>query len=153
MTAGIDKEKILEKWAPLLESTGLRQTDIDHWTPIQSDYVLGIDPALGTSSSGSEFPSLFPIATKVALQTIGLDLVSVHPIGGNSMEELERIKNEVVQENRDRAIDSLLEDGEFTPMKVEEHPDYIKGPEPLLMYMDFKYGGTFSSGGEEEDDI
>lgn len=36
----------------------------------------------------------------------------------------EKIKNEVIQENRDRAIDSLLEDKEYQPMRIEDHPDY-----------------------------
>lgn len=45
---------------------------------------------------------------------------SVTVISDNS----EKIKNEVIQENRDRAIDSLLEDKEYLPMKVEDHPDY-----------------------------
>jgi hypothetical protein len=36
----------------------------------------------------------------------------------------ERIKNEVLLENRDRAIDSILDNKEYIPMKIEEHPDY-----------------------------
>jgi hypothetical protein len=31
---------------------------------------------------------------------------------------------EVSQENRDRAINSILEDKEFNPMRIDEHPDY-----------------------------
>jgi hypothetical protein len=149
MTASIDKEKIFEKWKSILDPN---IGQLDHWAPIQSDYVLGIDPALGTSSS--EFPSLFPIVRRVAAKTIGLDLVNVQPISGNSREELERIKGEVTQENRDRAIDSLLEGGEFTPMKVEEHPDYNSGPKGQLFYLDYKYNsGTFSLGEDSDVDI
>jgi len=37
---------------------------------------------------------------------------------------IEKIKNEVIQENRDRSIDSILEGKEYQPMKVEDHPDY-----------------------------
>ena len=39
-------------------------------------------------------------------------------------EEYERVLGEVVQENRDRAINSILEDKEFNPMRIDEHPDY-----------------------------
>lgn len=133
------------KWASILDL----QT---YETPITGSYTGSIDPFIeGLDSSSvnvfknNEFPSLLPISMKVAAQTIGLNLVNVQPLGGNSKEELERIKGEVTQENRDRSIDSLLEDKEFKPMKVEEHPDYNKGPKMDLLYLDFKYGGTSSN--------
>ncbi len=94
----------------------------------------------------SEFDkSFFPISIKVAAQTIDLNLVSVSPMGGNSIDELERIKNEIIQENRDRKIDSLVDNKEFEEMKIEEHPDYNTGPKPKLFYMDYVYGGTPSN--------
>jgi hypothetical protein len=92
-----------------------------------------------------EFPSILPMVKKLAAQTIGLDLVPVQPIGMNSEEELERIKNEVKKENRDRKIDSITENSDFKEMKIEEHPEFKSGPKMDLLYLDFKYGSTSSS--------
>lgn len=141
MTASYDK--LLEKWAPILEQHNQSQK----WDPISSSYHGGIDPV-----NGSEFPPLLPIAMK---------------IGGcrNSPKELEKIKGEVAQENRDRAIDSVLENKEFNPTTIEEHPDYKEGygtiaqdlvsiqplstcigmPKMDLLYLDYQYGGTSSN--------
>ena len=87
--------------------------------------------------------SLLPIAIRVASQTVGLDLVSVNPLStGLSDDELNKIKNEVIQENRDRKINSVVNDEAFDEMKVEEHPDYKKYPGGSLMYLDYHYGAT-----------
>ncbi len=106
----------------------------------------GIYELYSNSSSDldlNEFPSLLPIAIRVASQTVGSDLVSVSPLSsGLSDEELNRIKNEVIQENRDRKIDSVVNDEVFNEMKVEEHPDYKKFPGGSLMYLDYHYGAT-----------
>lgn len=64
--------------------------------------------------------------------------------GGNSGDEIKKIKSDLKAENRDRKIESLVDDKEFKEMKVEEHPDY-KAPEPpraTLMYMDIVYGDS-----------
>lgn len=89
------------------------------------------------------YGSLLPIVMKVAAQTIGQDLVSVHPMGG----EMNKINQEVIIENRDRKIDALVEGKEFNEMKPEDHPDYkkSKGPSAQLFYMDFVYGSTNST--------
>jgi hypothetical protein len=86
-------------------------------------------------------PSLFPIAMKIASQTISQDLVSVQPMtapGGMSKEEKERIESEIKQKNRDGKIDSLIEGTEYKEEKLEEHPDYKPGDSPLF-YMDYTY--------------
>ena len=86
-------------------------------------------------------PSLFPIAMKIASQTISQDLVTVQPMtgpGGMSKEERERIESEIKQKNRDGKIDSLIEGTEYKEEKVEEHPDYKPGDSPLF-YMDYTY--------------
>jgi len=132
MTASYDK--LLEKWAPILE----QQNKWDPMVGSNSNIYIGIDPA------HNDFPSLLPIAIKVAAHSIGTNLVNVKPLGGNSTEELERIKGEITQENRDRAINSILEDKDFKPMQIEEHPDYRGYPKGQLFYMDYKYGGTSS---------
>lgn len=90
----------------------------------------------------AKFPSVFPMAVKIAAQTVGLDLVSVVPLGSNTTEELDKIKAEVDAENRDRKIDSLIESKDFEEMKVNEHPDFVPGPRGDLFYLDYFYGGT-----------
>lgn len=92
-----------------------------------------------------EFPSILPQVKAVFSKTIGLDLVPVQPIGMNSEEELERIKNEVKEENRDRKIDSITENSDFKEMKIEDHPEFKSGPKIDLSYLDFKYGTTQSN--------
>jgi hypothetical protein len=78
---------------------------------------------------------------RVAARTIGQDLVSVKPMESINHEEMDRIKNEVKAENRERKIDALTENKDFEEMKVEEHPDYkIPGPTGKLFYLDFQYG-------------
>ena len=52
-----------------------------------------------------------------------------------------KIKSDLKAENRDRKIESLVDDKEFKEMKVEEHP-YYRAPETprdTLMYLDFVY--------------
>jgi hypothetical protein len=95
-----------------------------------------------------DYGSLLPIVIKVAAKTIANDLVQVQPMdGGNSGDEMKKIKQEVKIENRDRKIDALVEGKEFNEMKPEEHPDYKKSKGPIgnLFYMDFVYGSTNST--------
>jgi hypothetical protein len=83
----------------------------------------------------------FPIARKIAANTIGFDLVSVAPMSTPSMtfgSDNSKIISEVKSINRDRVIDSIVEDVEYSPMKFEDHPDYKPGSG--LYYIDFKYG-------------
>ena len=87
-------------------------------------------------------PSLFPVAMKIAVQTIGQDLVSVQPMtgpGGMSKEEKERIEAEIKQKNRDGKIDSLIEGTEYKEERLEGHPDYKPGSGGQLFYMDYTY--------------
>lgn len=117
---------------------------------------------LGNISNGSEIKSqpngiiesqpfsdiLLPIVIRVAAKTIGQDLVSVAPMGGgNSNKEIKKIREDIKIENRDRKINSVIEDKDFEEMKTEDHPDYIKpkGQIGQLFYMDFVYGSTSSS--------
>lgn len=87
-----------------------------------------------------EFNSILPIVQRGAAQTIGNDLVTVAPIGGASYKEIERIQNEIKNENRDRKINSILEGGPYVEMKPEDHPEWGKGlPTGKLFYMDYKY--------------
>jgi hypothetical protein len=140
------KEDTIKKWAPILESMGMTESKAE-W---MSEYVEIHSKNETTLSSitTEEFPTLLPIAKQIFAKTIGLDLVSVAPIGGgNSGPEMETIRQDVKIENRDRKIESIVEDKEFEEMKVEDHPDYKEsvGPRGDLFYLDFQYGGTESN--------
>ena len=132
-----NKEDIMKKWAPILESMGMTGSQLDNLSQLaenQSNQIL-------EETKSEDFPSLFPISMKIAAQTIGQDLVSVQPMsgpGGMSKEERERIEAEIKQKNRDGKIDSLIEGTEYKEEKVEEHPDYKPGVSPLF-YMDYTY--------------
>jgi len=132
-----NKEELMKKWAPILGSMGMTGSQLDNLAQLaenQSNQIL-------EETKTEEFPSLFPMAMKIAAQTIGQDLVSVQPMtgpGGMSQEERERIEAEIKQKNRDGKIDSLIEGTEYKEEKVEQHPDYKPGNSPLF-YMDYTY--------------
>ena len=132
-----NKEDIIKKWAPILESMGMTVSQLDNLSQLaenQSNQIL-------EETKSEDFPSLFPISVKIAAQTIGQDLVSVQPMSGPgemSKEERERIEAEIKQKNRDGKIDSLIEGTEYKEEKVEKHPDYKPGDSPLF-YMDYTY--------------
>jgi len=134
------KEDTIKKWAPILERMGMTGSKAE----CMSEYV----EIHSKNESLSDFPTLLPMTKQISAQTIGLDIVSVMPMGGgNSGSEMESIRQDVKIENRDRKIESIVEDKDFEEMKVEEHPDYRKpkGPSGQLFYLDFQYGGTESN--------
>ncbi len=51
-----------------------------------------------------------------------------------------QIVNEVKIENRNRKVQSIIENKEFVEMKIEDHPGYKPFPSGKLSYMDFIYG-------------
>ena len=139
----MSKDDLMKKWAPIFDSMGVTNS---HWGNLsqlaenQSKQILEENTSL--ENTNTEFPSLLPIAMKVASKTIGLDLVSVQPLAspGMSQEEIDRINNEVKKENRDGKIESIIDGKEFKEMKPEDHPDWEKLPTGKLFYIDFKYG-------------
>ena len=140
------KEETMKKWAPILERMGMTGSKAD-WMSEYAEMHSKNETTLSNTTT-EDFQTLLPIAMKVSAQTIGTDLVTVAPIGGgNSGPEMESIRQDVKIENRDRKIESIVEDKEFEEMKVEDHPDYIKpkGPSGQLFYLDFIYGGTESN--------
>ena len=140
------KEETMKKWAPILERMGMTGSKAD-WMSEYAEMHSKNETTLSNTTT-EDFPTLLPMAMKVSAQTIGTDLVSVAPIGGgNSGPEMESIRQDIKIENRDRKIESIVEDKEFEEMKVEDHPDYIKPKGPLgqLFYLDFQYGGTESN--------
>jgi hypothetical protein len=140
------KEETMKKWAPILEKMGMTGSKAE-WMSEYAEMHSKNETILSNTTT-EDFPTLLPIAMKVSAKTIGTDLVTVAPIGGgNSGPEMESIRQDVKIENRDRKIESIVEDKEFEEMKVEDHPDYIKpkGPSGQLFYLDFTYGGTESN--------
>ena len=140
------KEETMKKWAPILERMGMTGSKAD-WMSEYAEMHSKNETTLSNTTT-EDFPTLLPMAMKVSAQTIGTDLVSVAPIGGgNTSDKLKEIREDVKIENRDRKIESIVEDKEFEEMKVEDHPDYIKPKGPLgqLFYLDFQYGGTESN--------
>lgn len=143
------RESIAEKWAPIIGSmSSTKKSWLEEYTNnhsiLQNATMSAYDMTIGT---GSIFPSMLPLAMKVAAQTIGMNIVSVKPmnppLGSKSKEEQTRIKNEVLSENRDRKIDAINGDIPYKEMTIGEHPD-MQGPKAQLLYMDFQYGGTSS---------
>ena len=138
------KEDIFKKWAPIIESMGVTGSKADWMSQYAEMHSIHENNTqIQSTQSTSNFPTILPLAMKVAAQTVGQNLVSVKPMGGNSDDELERIKNEIKSQNRDRKIDAIIDDKEFEEMTVEEHPEYKNGlPEGKLFYMDYTYGST-----------
>ena len=61
----------MKKWAPILESMGMTGSQLDNLSQLdenQSNQIL-------EETKSEDFPSLFPIAMKIAAQTISQDLV------------------------------------------------------------------------------
>ena len=136
-----NKKDIMKKWSNILGSMDMTGSQLDNLSQLaenQSNQIL-------EETKTEEFPSLFPIAMKIASKTIGQDLVSVQPMsgpGGMSKEEKERIEAEIKQKNRDGKIDSLIEGTEYKEEKVEQHPDYKPGSGGQLLYFDYTYNSS-----------
>jgi len=139
MTQSFSKENLMNKWAPIIESMGVTGSKADWMSEyVEMHSINEQNSMMGTQSS--QFPNLIPIATKVASQTIGLDLVTVKPISGNSQDEIDRMNAEIKSDNREGKIESVLENKEYKEKTIEDHPDYKDGlPHSELFYMDFKY--------------
>jgi len=124
-----DKQrKIIDKWKELLEETN-NGISITNQTSTQS----------GTNSN--IFASIaFPLVKRVMATTLGSD-----------PELLKKAEKRVIAENREKQIDSILEDKDFEPTKLEdteEYKEYQKGivsvkpmsaPSGTLFYLDYVY--------------
>jgi hypothetical protein len=130
------KDEIYKKWAPILNNIGITGSKADWFSEYAEIH------SKNEVSEQSDFPSIFPMATKIAAQTIGLDIVTVQPLSapmgmGNSEEERKRIEAEIKSENREGKIESVLEGKEYKEKTIKDHPDYKEGTG--LFYLDFKY--------------
>ena len=135
-----NKEEIMKKWANILGPMGMTGSQLDNLTQLaenQSNHIL-------EETKSEEFPSLLPIAMKVAAKTIAMDLCFA------SKEEIDDVKSRVNSENRDGKIEAIIEGGEFTEKKLEDDEEYkelmkkgvtpMPAPSGTLFYLDFKYG-------------
>jgi len=117
----------------------LKKETMDKWSSI----FPGIDSQDSIKWDHKIDTSMFPISKRISSQTIGMNLVSVSPMG-NTSEENTKISNEIKSINRNRKIESLIEDKKFEEMKIQDHPEY-KGPHGNLFYLDYIYGSTCST--------
>lgn len=148
----LNKEETLKKWDSVLSGMGMSQ-EKKEWMSQYAELhttneIVTAPDEIITSQPTDNNNILFPMSKRIFAQTIGQDLVSVAPMGGgNSGDEMKKIKQEVKIENRDRKIDALVEGKDFEEMKTEDHPDYIKpsGPSGQLFYLDYTYGSTNST--------
>ena len=144
-----NKEDIMKKWAPILNSigmTGSKAEWVSEYVEIHSNNEVEKN-TLSTEYTSNDFTNLLPISKKIVAKTVGLDIVDVKPMsspGGTSKETMERIKDEVKAENRERKINNVLEDEDFKEMDITEHPDY-NGLGGNLFYLDYSYGGSTQS--------
>ena len=134
-----NKEDIMKKWAPILESMGMTGSKLDILSQLnesQSNQIL-------EETKAEDFQSLLPIAMKVASRTMSNDLIFA------SKEEIDLVKSKVQSENRDGKIESIIEGGEFTEKKLEDDEEYkelmkkgvtpMSAPSGKLFYLDYKY--------------
>jgi len=143
------KEDLLKKWAPILDKVGATGSSAN-WLSEYAEMHIKNEASISDISTidniSTSFPTILPVAKRIFAKTVGLDLVSVQPIGGISNDKLNEIKKEVKTENRDRKIDSIVEGKDFEEMKVEDHPDFKAGlPKSDLFYMDYKYDSSTQS--------
>ena len=86
--------------------------------------------------------NLLPIAIRVAAKTISNDLVSVNPLfmKDNLLKEAE-IKVSTI--NRERKLNSIVNDVKYEEYKIEETEEYKKyeekRPKVMLHYLDYMY--------------
>jgi hypothetical protein len=143
------KEDTIKKWSSVLGSMGMTGSQLDNLSQLtenQSNHILE-ENTIATETTSSDFPSLLPMAMKVASKTISMDLCFA------SQEEIDDVKNRVQSENRDGKIEAIIEGGEFTEKKLEDDEEYkklmkkgvtpISAPLGQLFYIDYKYDENF----------
>lgn len=95
-----------------------------------------------STTSSNIFSSILPFAIRVAAKTIANGDISL----------LKEAEVQVIAENRDKQIDSILNDSEYIPTKLENTEKYkeylssvllpvkpISAPSGVLFYLDVKY--------------
>lgn len=101
-----------------------------------------------------EFPSILPIAIRVAAKTLAQNIVTVVPMGGSiPMEKINEIENRLKSENRTSKLDSIIDDKEHIEKKLEDDSEFKElkkesGFKGNLFYMDYKFGNDKTDGNE-----
>ena len=140
-------EQILKKWSDMLDKTGLSGSKSDWLEEYDKLHEQSEQSKIVEENTKPEdFPSLLPIAMKVAAKTISDDLIFA------SHEDIDKVKSKVLTENRDGKIDAIVEGKNFTEKNLEDDEDYQKlikkGVRPIsaptgdLFYLDYKYEKT-----------
>ena len=141
-----EKDKTYEKWGPIINSMGFTGSKADWMAEYANKQIETLqESTLASDDTTSDFPSLLPIAMRVAARTIGQDIGRFA-----SKEEIDSVKNRITQENRDGKIESIINDKPYSEKKLEEDDEYkelmrkgvtpMPGPTGKLFYLDFQYG-------------
>ena len=127
---------IHQKWEKSGMLNGLTQSQIEN--NINFFPTLSQDD-INTLTNPTTFDTntpLLPIAIKMAARPIGLDLVTVKPLGGETNEE--RAEREALI--RHDKIDALINEKEFTWKKEYDPKPYTSGLP--FFFMDYTYDAT-----------
>lgn len=139
----LDKQKILDKWRPFLNSLSIQDENNQEWFTNYAEQVEHLQPIIETrvNTSGDTAPTLLPVAMKICAQTIGLDLVSVQPTSFPLHHETEEEKD-----TRERMIQAKNRIKKLKEILGEEYneDDYKPIEEPKLdivslLYIDYKF--------------
>lgn len=139
------QDKVYNKWEPIIENLFEKREKSwleDYAKAHRSDSLNRMDKInnlFDNKQTNQQFPSLLPIAKRIAASTIA---------GGLQGEELEKLKGKVLSENRESKINSVIEGTEHVEKEIKDYPEYIEGlipvkpmssPQPTLLYIDYKY--------------
>jgi 6-pyruvoyl-tetrahydropterin synthase len=139
----------MKKHNDIWENLNPTQSNVKNWINeycnLHLKNEINMNSSIGTQSN-EDFSNMLPIVKRITTQTIGMNLVDVKPLKnfGNTLEEIEKIERDVNKINRDRKLDSVLEDKEYEEFKIEEHELFKEGTKPQLFYMDFIYNNISS---------
>ena len=76
-----EKDKTYDKWSSIINSMGLTGSKADWMAEYANKQIETLqENTLASDDTTTEFPSLLPMAMRVASQTFGYDLVSVKPL-------------------------------------------------------------------------
>lgn len=148
-----NKQKIIDKWAPVFDKMGISGDRKDWMSEYAEAHEINETDkgfsiyGMNTATQSNTFPSLLPIAIRVAAQTIS----------SGDPKLLEAAKSKVKAVNRERQIDSIIDESEdkIVPFKIEETEEYkeylksdlvsvvpLSAPRGQLFYLDYVYGGV-----------
>lgn len=129
-------EERLLKWGDLIS-----KSPIDHNKKWMYDSPINDNNPPITDVSNIPF---LPIAMKVSSLTISQNLVPVTPMDMIDHNELEKIKERILVENRNNSIDSIIDGSTFTEIKIENDDEFKElmkssSPNSPIFYFDYIY--------------